>query len=643
MNQAPHTLPQEPQLPSTADSTGAAPSFRAPAAATHVSATRTIVFPEVGDRLGDFELVRLLGEGAFARVFLARELSLDRLVALKISPRHGSEARTLARLEHVHIVQVFQQTVDEARDLLLLCMQYVPGTTLERIRLALRQYPRAEWSGRLILDIVDLQSIHHEMFDPGAVRDRNFLAGCDFYEAVCWLGARLADALEYAHKQGVLHRDIKPANILVNSYGRPLLADFNIASGPASASETEALFGGTLGYMAPEHIDAFDPTQPALRERVDERSDIYSLGVVLFELLTGSPCHAVPGHDDRGPDKLKRVAQERRTGARSPRERCPDLPLPIDRVVRRCLHPDPADRYANAAELSGALDGCMQLRHVERTMPAAGPLTRLGRRHVLLAAWFPLLLPHVLASCVNIPYNAIRIVSSLSDEQQAAFEHVVLWYNLIVYPICLAIAHFTVTPVTRVLRRLERGVDVTRNEVEEARHRLLRWPFRALVWSSLGWLPGAVLFPVLIDSPTSPVSAQVYLHFAISFTISGLIALTYSVLGLQFVVLRIFYPRLWLDGRGLHDHVETELRGVERRLYVYQFLAGIIPLAGALLMIGVGPEKFTTQAYQNYRLLLTAMILLGSIGFGVALLTGNRLGKMMQVLLRRPREYHGSD
>src|SRR5207237_6057942 len=108
-------LPQTGEPPS--DQTGSAPSFRAPVATTRVSETAAVSFPQPGEQLGDFELVRLLGEGAFARVFLARQISLDRLVALKISPRRGNEARTLARLEHDHIVQVFQQAVDEPRGL----------------------------------------------------------------------------------------------------------------------------------------------------------------------------------------------------------------------------------------------------------------------------------------------------------------------------------------------------------------------------------------------------------------------------------------------------------------------------------------------------------------------------------------------
>src|SRR5207302_2986567 len=116
-----------------------------------------------------------------------------------------------------------------------------------------------------------------------ALRDREMLAQCDFIEAVCWLGSRLAEALAHAHSRGVLHRDIKPANILLNHYGRPMLSDFNLAHCERRGLEAEH-FGGTLQYMSPEHLTAFLPEGDSSRVLVDTRSDIYSLGVVLYEL-----------------------------------------------------------------------------------------------------------------------------------------------------------------------------------------------------------------------------------------------------------------------------------------------------------------------------------------------------------------------
>src|SRR5438105_2308679 len=118
------------------------------------------------------------------------------------------------------------------------------ATSLRRVIGTLAGRAPHTWDGRAILEAIDACSTEPATFDPAALRDREFLAGCGFVEAVCWVGARLAEALAHAHRQGVLHRDVKPANILVNRYGRPLLADFNVASAPRAGGE-DAL-GGTL-------------------------------------------------------------------------------------------------------------------------------------------------------------------------------------------------------------------------------------------------------------------------------------------------------------------------------------------------------------------------------------------------------------
>src|SRR5206468_12649842 len=135
----------------------------------------------------------------FATVYLAMQVSLGRQVALKVAGNIDSEARTLATLEHEHIVPVYSETIDPARQLRLLCMKFVPGTTLERVLRELSRLPPARWSGQSILDAIDRLTRHEAMFDLAALRDRQRLAGCDFIEAVCWMGARLAEALTHAH------------------------------------------------------------------------------------------------------------------------------------------------------------------------------------------------------------------------------------------------------------------------------------------------------------------------------------------------------------------------------------------------------------------------------------------------------------
>ena len=112
-------------------------------------------------------------------------------------------------------------------------------------------------SGQAILDVVDEQVRDAAALDLAALRDRELLADLDFIEAGCWMGVRLAEALSHAHGLGVLHRDVKPANILVNRYGRPLLAGFQRVQPPGSDQHESAddPLGGTLAYMSPEHLE----------------------------------------------------------------------------------------------------------------------------------------------------------------------------------------------------------------------------------------------------------------------------------------------------------------------------------------------------------------------------------------------------
>ena len=116
-----------------------------------------------------------------------------------------------------------------------------------------------------------------------------------------------------------------------------------------------------------------------------------------------------------------------------------------------------------------------------------------------------------------------------------------------------------------------------------------------------------------------------YGQFLFSFTISGLIALTYSVIAVEFVVVRVLYPGLWLDARDLRQRSHRELQREEGRLAVLQFLAVLIPIAGATLMLSVGPEDFTPSSYRTFRLLVTALLALGMVGLLLAILAGQEL------------------
>src|SRR6185436_17157849 len=124
-----------------------------------------------------------------------------------------------------------------------------------------------DWTGADMLAIIDQAESLPTALDPSALHDREALGKMDAVEATAWIGARLAEALDFAHGHGVLHRDIKPANILVSPYGRPMLADFNISSQQAPG-EHEEMFCGTIAYMAPEHLDAFNPSDKTTEDAV---------------------------------------------------------------------------------------------------------------------------------------------------------------------------------------------------------------------------------------------------------------------------------------------------------------------------------------------------------------------------------------
>jgi serine/threonine protein kinase len=596
--------------------------------------------PQPGKRFGDFEILSLLGEGAFAKVYLARQVSLGRQVALKISANRGTEARTLASLEHNHIVQVFSEIVDAENNLRLLCMQYVPGTTLHCLIHELRGRDRRTWSGQAMLEIIDRQGSQPATLDPAALRDREILNRADFAEAVCWIGGRLAEALAHAHAQHVLHRDIKPANILLSRYGRPMLVDFNVALDPDRVrGASGSVFGGTLGYMSPEHLDAFASRTPATIERVDQCSDIYSMGVVLFELLTGErPFPRVP-EDSNWNEILLAVAMERRgpipsvlplsLGRGGKGEGGSPVLRVLDRLVRRCLEPEPHDRYQSAAELADALDGSGDLVRARKDLPPPSVVSGPALRHPFLVLLIVTFLPHVLGSIVNIAYNQSQIMDGLSAHQQTVFARLVVGYNLVVYPLALAIIYYLIAPIVRLWRKLGRGEKTPNDQIHGIRRRLLSLPMWAVGLSCLGWLPGGYLFPLGLAVFAGPISYRTFSHFLLSFTISGLIALTYSFFGVQTVVLRAMYPELWQDGRGFRETAAAELERVGGRLRFFQFQAGLIPLAGAILLLSVGPEQFTF----SFRFLVTGLITLGMLGFGVTLLASSRLSQTLTALI----------
>lgn len=602
-------------------STLAAPSFAAPSPSW-------IQKPlQVGDEVADFVLQKELGKGGFATVFLAKQLSLGRNVALKISPNRGHEAQTLARLEHDHIVHVYSETVLESRQTRLLCMQYVAGATLADILFKLTPDSRIRGNGSHFFAALDQSVTATEEFRPSALQERQSLSQASFFEVICRLGTQLCSALEFAHSNGVLHRDIKPANILINSYGRPFLADFNLAT----SHQQNTAVGGTLPYMSPEQVLAFTSRQADDWKLVDERSDLYSLGVVLHELATGRrPYASTDGSADSSSDGMAALLRDEFDPLPSLKALNPDIPDNLDRIIRRCLAPTSADRYQSATELRNALEQCsVHLRSLDQ-LPVPPRWTSYFHQHPFLSILLISTITNVLATLVNWSYNLIQIVHDFTAPQRQAFNGVVILYNLIAFPALVGITAYLVRRRHNDWKSLQAGLLLKEQDVVQFRRRINFLATWSIAGSLLGWLPGGIIFPLVIHWGGAPLTTEQFLHFAVSFTISGLIAITYCYLGTQYVVLRVLLPPICFASHEHHATLEKELKILPWRLLLFQALAGVIPLTGALLLVIIGP---THPGDNAFRVLVSVLIIFGMLGFVLALQITHYLQKVLQILL----------
>jgi serine/threonine protein kinase len=622
------------QLSSSID-TGAGPSYRQPTPQPPTPLPKKPIAKATplnpGERIDDFEIVRVLGRGAFGCVYLARQLSLDRSVALKVSANRGSEGRTMARLEHRHIVQVFSESVDKKSNQRLLCMQLVPGAGLDSVIRKLHPKTESEnqdvrrWTGAQLLAILTEYGNMPVVLDPSAFKDREALEQMDTVEATTWFGGRLAEALAFAHRFGVLHRDIKPANILVNTYGQPLLADFNISSQPfGSATSREEMFGGTFPYMAPEHIDAFDPAHEARIESVTDLSDLFSLGIVLHELLEGRMAFPMPERATPMPQKLQLLREQRRAKRAVCREGTPSARKVLERSVNRCLAPEPGDRYKNASEFAEQLDGCRRLRRIEQQLPPLPKWLRPALRRPF--TWLILLatLPQVPASIVNFLYNFSDVIHHTENDALHEFNrNYAIGYNIITYIVATILITIVVRPVWRCWSALEGCEPIDDEQVAIARRKALRIPLWFAGMSVFGWYVGGLVLPPIVNYFIPQPNIR---HFMLSHLVSGLIALAYSLCATSFVVLRVLYPKLWSDTRELVSTAREELAPMRYLLTVAQSLAASVPLAAATILV---VERQTDQP--AFVWLTTALITMGLVGFVTATTVVRRLEQIVQL------------
>jgi serine/threonine protein kinase len=300
------------------------------------------------DRLGEYRIIRELGRGGMGIVYEAVQESLGRHVALKVIPRHGAldtkrrqrfqrEAQAVAKLHHTNIVPIF--AVGEHEGVPYYAMQFIRGDGLDQLLETWRERPS------------DRVEAH--------------------WRFVARVGVQAADALQYAHDQGILHRDIKPANLLIDEHQVAWITDFGLAKliGRDDLTNSGDVIG-TLRYLAPE----------ALRGQTDHRGDIYSLGLTLYELLT-----LQPPFGDLSPSELLRCVTEERPAR--PRTLDRTIPLDLETIILKATAREPGDRYATAAALADDLRSFLDDRPIRaRRASPIEHFTRWCRRNKMVAA-----------------------------------------------------------------------------------------------------------------------------------------------------------------------------------------------------------------------------------------------------------------
>jgi serine/threonine protein kinase len=310
-----------------------------------------------GTPLGDFRLLRQVGRGGMGVVYEAEQMSLGRRVALKVlpfaatmDPRHlhrfQNEARAAASLEHPHIVPVYG--VGCERGVHYYAMKFIDGRSLADMIAAPRQSaeprptsePRPLESGSAP-PLPDGRSSDSTSPVAAARTERAPRDAAALRQIAEW-GIQAAEALEHAHGVGIVHRDIKPANLMIDGHGALWITDFGLARTVADAGLTmtgDVL--GTLRYMSPEQA-------LAKHGLVDHRTDVYSLGVTLYELLTGTP--AIKGTDRE--EILRRLTLE---DSRPPRLFDTSIPHDLETIVLKAMSRTPSERYSAAWELADDL------------------------------------------------------------------------------------------------------------------------------------------------------------------------------------------------------------------------------------------------------------------------------------------------
>lgn len=294
--------------------------------------------PRIGDHIAGCRLLAELGRGTAGRAYLAEQIELaNRPLVLKITDLSEDEHLCLARLQHTHLMPLYWAVDLPNMNRRVLAMPYLASTTLDRLLQATQGVPIRERHGELVRQLLMTDQAKLPTQAQRMEEQSHILPRLTWEGFLVRVGIHCAEALAYAHRAGILHLDVKPTNVLINPDGNPIVLDLNVARKPIPAgSKFEAGLGGTPWYMSPEQIAAMR----ALRNRqptptrVDGRSDLYSLGLVLFDALGGQ-------RDDTGKPKLPSL-----------RMRNPTISTGLSDLLTKLLSENPEHRYRDGLALA---------------------------------------------------------------------------------------------------------------------------------------------------------------------------------------------------------------------------------------------------------------------------------------------------
>ena len=554
---------------------------------------------EIGSQIDDFLIVQTLGSGAFAHVYLARQVSMARLVALKVSRGTGDEPRALSQFDHPNIVRVFDQRELDSPPVHLLYMQFHPGGTLADVVKQIRQVDVNERDGMPLLDTVDQNLLKLAQIVPERSSVRRWVQDAQWPMVVAWLGIQLARALDDAHGRDVMHRDVKPANVLLSNEGIPKLADFNVSyAGAAGRAGAAANFGGSIGYMSPEHLRAISARLMDEVESVGEKADLYSLAILLWELWQGYRPFAAGASPSSWSEAVWQQLDSRAEPPTEPERLGTASERVLESTLRKALQFDPKDRLSSGAEMAGRLTLALH--------PDAARLFDPGKetwRHKVLQWspwWVPMsvvLVPNLFTMGFNFWYNREALFGKHNKPETRPAEYIPgledFFHSLagIVSIACLGVGIYFMIKLTNAfvaaVRKAESGQPADESSIRSI---IYLGQNGALIGGFL-WAIAGLIYPTVLTIRFPEIPTGELVRFFFSLVICGGVAAIYPYFGMTILGTLIYYPRLIknsMQDASFSKRFALVVRQSER----FMWAAVAVPLIGvALLTYSDNEEK----------------------------------------------------